>query len=389
MKVLFINYVITIGGATLALKELLIELKNNGIEPIVCTSKRDDFNSFLDDNGIKNIVDGHREVMENVPKSKIKRIVKYLLHKPLYYIAQYRALRIIEKSINLKEIDIVHSNSVRSDLGCLIHEKYHIPHLMHIREFSIEHFWGRIYKKGYYDYLNANCNRFLAVSEAVRLAWISHGLDASKIQTLYDGVDFRNFKTKNRNTSTSENLRMVIVGAVYEEKGQHIAIEAINKLPKNIKDHVYLDIIGWRDSKRYCKYLDRMIAEYGLDNQVRFIGAIDDVGRILSDYDIGLMCSKAEGFGRVTVEYMYAGLAVIAANTGATHELITDDVEGLIFERDEYEDLVEKIVSLYKKRELVLTYGLNAHNKAKEHFANYTTVDEVSKVYNNLIKPML
>ena len=38
---------------------------------------------------------------------------------------------------------------------------------------------------------------------------------------------------------------------------------------------------------------------------------------------------KRQGFGRVTVEYMCAGLAVIASDCGANPELIQHDVTGI------------------------------------------------------------
>ena len=58
------------------------------------------------------------------------------------------------------------------------------------------------------------------------------------------------------------------------------------------------------------------------------------------------MASKAEGFGRVTVEYMYAGLAVIASDTGANPEIIDDGVNGLLYHYNDAQSMASKLVLL-------------------------------------------
>ena len=77
MRILFINDMYTVGGATMALKELLLRLKADGHEPIVCTSVHDSFNDFLDANGIQNLPDGHISVMD------VTR--RLLRHSSLYF----------------------------------------------------------------------------------------------------------------------------------------------------------------------------------------------------------------------------------------------------------------------------------------------------------------
>ncbi len=383
LKVLFINDVYTVGGATKALTELLLELRNRGIEVVVCTSIRDGFNSFLDKEGIENYADGHMGVMEPAPANRIKSILKYVIHKPMYYYRLYRAQRILEKKVDFSKIDIIHSNSARNDLGCLIHKKYNITHIMHIREFGIEDFDCRIYRKNYYEYLNAQCTRFLAVSDAVKAAWVDRGIDPDKIQTLYDGVDFSNFRIKENYNRNNSKLKLVIVGGICDTKGQYIAIEAISKLPEKIRRHVSLDIIGW-SLPSYYDHIKKMISEYGVNECVNVLGARQDISNILYEYDIGLMCSKSEGFGRVTAEYMYVGLGVIAANTGASPELVDNKINGLIYDRDNPGDLADKIIRLYNNRDLLEVYGRKASKVARERFSSVQNACEVMEVYETI-----
>lgn len=387
MKVLFISDLYSLGGATKALCEIVVELRNLGIESIVCNSVRDQLNEYLDSIGVKNISDGHLGAM-GVPDliawngSKIKLYAKECKR---YWKKRAQALKEIEKQIDLKEIDIVHTNSARNDIGCLIHQKYGIPHVMHLREFGQEDFNCWVYKWRYYQYISRQSNRILAVSNAVLKAWVKKGVDSRVARTLYDGIDIKKILCKKENTFSTKSLKLVMVGGVCDTKGQHIAIEALYHLPEEIRKEVSLDFVGWVDSL-YLMYLQNRIRSYGLEKKVRFLGTRDDVGSLLKDYDIGLMCSKCEGFGRVTAEYMYVGLGVIAANTGASPELVTDGSTGLIYDREDALDLSKKILQFWNHRELLSEYGKRAHEEAEQRFSAERNAQEILEVYQSILR---
>lgn len=68
-----------------------------------------------------------------------------------------------------------------------------------------------------------------------------------------------------------------------------------------------IDFYG-NGSKRYIKFLKHKLDEYQLDKIVTLNNYDTNIYKKLNIYDIGCTCSKAEGFGRVTVEYMLSGL---------------------------------------------------------------------------------
>lgn len=383
MRILFINDVYTVGGATKSLSELLLALKAKGHEVIVCTSVFDEFNRFLEENGIANHPVGHLSVMDAVPDYFKKRKLWFLRKQWSYFKAKYKAVKCIEEKIDLKSIDIIHTNSARNDIGCTLYRKYGIPHVMHVREFGIEDFECVVYMPFYYRYLNHTCNVVLSVSNAVRNSWVKKGLKARLVRTLYNGVNFDEFIVNENNELKDGMLRIVMAGGICDTKGQHIAIEALGCLPSEIRRQVYLDFYGW-DDPEYLKKIKDRILELNLENQISFKGPVKSVARILYNYNIGLTCSKAEGFGRVTVEYMYAGLGVIASNTGACPEIIDDEKNGLLYSRDNGKDLAEKIIRFYDSPNILSTYGANAHEKAKTQFCTRRYVDDIISVYNEM-----
>ena len=56
-----------------------------------------------------------------------------------------------------------------------------------------------------------------------------------------------------------------------------------------------------------------------------------------------MVCSNREAFGRVTVEAMFAGNPVLAADSGANIELVQDKKNGRIYKNKDLVDLAEKM----------------------------------------------
>lgn len=374
----------TVGGATKALCEVIAGLKAKGHEIVVCTSNRDSFNDFLDTLQIKNIAEGHISVMEVLPQEVAKNKLRVLYWDLKYRLALRRAIKKIEECIDVSSFDIIHTNSARNDIGCILHKKYNIPHVMHIREFGIEDFSCYIHRPNYYEYLNDHCNVFLAVSNAVRNSWISKGIDAKKAMTLYDGVDFSGFDVKNENKIINNKLKIIMVGGICETKGQDLAIKAISLLPDEIKRLVSLDLVGWHDPS-FLDSIKEQIDTLKLNDQVNFVGSKENVADLLKNYNIGLMCSKCEGFGRVTVEYMFAGLGVIASNTGASPELIADKQNGLLFNRDNPNSLASRIEMYYRNPALLSACSKKAHYDAESRFSAQRNLNDILAVYKDII----
>ena len=102
--------------------------------------------------------------------------------------------------------------------------------------------------------------------------------------------------------------------------------------------------------------------------------------------DVEIVCSKREAFGRVTVEAMLAGLPVVGSNTGGTPELIVDGETGIIFKCDDYKDLADKILLIYKNPELAYMISTNAKKVAKDKFMILRCVKELVNLYNDVLQ---
>lgn len=386
MNILFINDPSPYGGASGALVQLVKHLTAMGCTVTVCTSRTPALDSKLRACGAKVISCGHVPVLIGKSPYALKTLAKIAVFGCERLLGKNRlAVRKIERSIDLSKIDIIHTNSSRSDLGCLIAKKYSKLHIMHLREYISNGFHLYCLRRGYIGYISKNVDRFLAVSDALARNWISSGIDRAKITRLYDGADQTSITLKRTYDDMQVPLRMIMAGAVDELKGQHICIKAMRSLPADIRQNIVLDIVGWED-KRYREYLDRLIHRCGLEKQVHFLGVRDGMGDILCNYDVGVMASRCEGFGLVTVEYMAAGLCVVASDSGANPELVVNGENGMLFDREKPQQLARCIEKLYNDRTAMKKMALCGHKKAVNGFTAQKNAKNVYDIYRKMCK---
>jgi glycosyltransferase involved in cell wall biosynthesis len=143
-----------------------------------------------------------------------------------------------------------------------------------------------------------------------------------------------------------EKFRAIITGTLIEGKGQEEAIQAIAELAGRGM-RIELLVIG-SGIVHYEQHLRNLIAVKELEDLIYLIGHVRNPYPFMKSADIGLVCSRCEAFGRVTIEAMFARKPVIGARSGATPELVQDGVNGLLYKPGNVKDLADKIQFLYE-----------------------------------------
>lgn len=319
-----------------------------------------------------------------VPFQKWKYPIKYIIRGIPYWYGRVFAVKELERKMDVKQIDLIHSNSSREDLGALLSKKHSIPLIWHIREFGDLDYSCYSYRKDYISLMNKSATEFIAISEAVMNHWINKGIRRDKIIQIYNGVR-ENDTIKSNYPKKGDVIRLVMMGSLNETKGQHYVIQAIALLPEEDRKRIQVDIVG-DGVTAYTKILEKLIKINHLSEQVRLLGYKKDFYRYLSKYDCGIMCSRSEGFGRVTVEYMMAGLPVIVSDTGANPEIVNHGVNGLLHKYGDVIDLAEKISYLLNNENEIERIGRNAYRTAVEKYTAHINASEIYKEYQKLLE---
>lgn len=380
MKVLYISTADYKYGAAKTQIDMIMELKNHfGIIPVVLTKKHNALNKLCNENDIENYSYWYRDIMAGSAYSNpflnvAKHIVKYLL----YLRGAVTQRGILECGIKWNEIDIIHSNHIRIDIGAYIRKKTGIPHVWHIKELNQGHVKIIHYKSNCYQYINENADAFIAVTKQVKKFWCKAGLKEEKAKVIYEGINCDKFVSKIERSD--KKLKLVCVGRIEKSKGQLQILQAMSKLPNPIKQNVTLDLIG-ESYPDYLHQLQSFIRSNNMEQMVYFRGYCENIPELLSHYDVGILSSRGDAFGTVTAEYMASGLLVIATYT----ELVEHMRTGLRYEFGDIDTLCENIIFAYKNREKVNLLRKAGEHRIKTEFSINNNARQVFELYKTLI----
>jgi glycosyltransferase involved in cell wall biosynthesis len=173
-------------------------------------------------------------------------------------------------------------------------------------------------------------HRVIVVSEAARKAYLQSGGGAGRVRVVYNGVDPRAFDTLAEKPRAAlrdalglpQGKLIGLFGRITPWKGQRVLIEALPLLPGVRAIIVGAALFGEDQEEAALRDLARRI---GVADRVDFLGYRADTPLLMRAADLVVHCSTApEPFGRVIVEAILAGTPVIAADSGASREILGD-----------------------------------------------------------------
>ena len=140
------------------------------------------------------------------------------------------------------------------------------------------------------------------------------------------------------------SLIVCMVANIHRIKNHSLLIEAWNKALKTsvIPNDSLLVFAGREDDAESLKC---QIINYGIQDKINFLGQVDDISGLLSAVDIGVLSSFSESQPNAILEYMYAGLPVIASDLPGIREIL-QDTDSCFFKTDSVEELIEALVQM-------------------------------------------
>lgn len=375
LNVLYVTHSTDLSGANRSMLQMILELRDyHGVKPFVVFPKvfvknTKTIEDVLRENNIPAL--SHRLSYFQRKKTGIFYMIYYIIFSPLYLFHLLFLLR-------NKKFDIVHSNSSIIDTGLYISKFLHIPHVWHFREVAALSFNAKsVLGEGYQRWVYSKTDKIIAISHNVRDEF--KGLiPMDKTVVIPNGVKppvFQHFPDHDSN-----RINICIVGRVEPNKNQLEAVEALSYLATTVLGNVRLHIIG-NSLSEYGSLISKHIKENKLDDVVILHGVKNNVDELLQNMNIGLMLSKHEAFGRVTVEYMMHGVCVIASNTSANPEIIKDGENGLLYNIGNPEDLANKISLLVNNRAMLKKLSQEGYDNAMRNYQSRTNSERVYEQY--------
>ena len=243
----------------------------------------------------------------------------------------------IRQEVRRLKPDVVLSNNVEivptgTPTVCIVHSLHFGEPRGRPVGRAVEGLASRI-RRSAYGLRSRGLARMVAVSETARMALLEAGVPDSLISVVRNGVDTSRFVPR-VGESDPACVRFVHPARILPGKGQHLAVDALARLPRQHKRRAELQVVGAVED---AVYLDQVRVQ-AYNQRVSFCPDVPDIVPHLQGADVVVYPSvMAEGFGLTAVEAMACGVPVIWSNQPGMREatggigvpVAVGDVEGL------------------------------------------------------------
>jgi glycosyltransferase involved in cell wall biosynthesis len=193
----------------------------------------------------------------------------------------------------------------------------------------------------------------------------------------------------NHRAANAGKITLLYAGRIRSDKGVHIAIKALGRLVQDYGfQNVELLIAGTGD-RDYLTFLEYLVRRHRLEKQVTFLGGQEKeaMPALYHQADIFLFTSVwQEPFGRVLVEAMAAGVAVVGSTVGGTAEILRDNETALTYPAGDAEKLAAQVARLIESPELRQQIATAGKQVALERFDIQRMAMEIESYLEQIVQ---
>jgi L-malate glycosyltransferase len=234
-------------------------------------------------------------------------------------------------------------------------------------------------------------HRVIANCLVVQNQLIREGVSPSKIIQHYNGLDLERLKVR-------AGLRREEALAAFGLPSERRYLSIVANLRNPVKDHPMLLRAAARvrasvpdagfviaGEGELMESLRELAVQLGIQDDVFFIGRCDNVADLLFASDVGVLSSKAEGFANAILEYMAAGLPVVATDVGGAREAIAEGETGYTVASGDDEKMAERIIGLLNEPKRAQAMGERGKLIAAEKFSCDRHLQNTLELYDELL----
>ncbi len=312
MRILFVleNYYPHIGGVETLFKSLAVKLSEQNHEVVVLTTLKSDIDLPFETNG------------------------KVTVHRKKYFNRYFFTIFAFFAAFKLaKKCDLIHTTSYNAALPAWLAGKLRNKKVI----ITFHEVWGKLwFRLPYMSSIGARLHymfeqmllklsfhRFVAVSKFTRDALIQQGVDASRVDMIYNGIDYEDFE-RVKHTDPSQDFVFTFFGRLGMSKGIDLLLEAIKILAESNTKAIYQMIIPTAP-KPFLNQILAMMDELKIRDKIALQHnlAFKDLQKVIANSSAVVIPSYSEGFCFAAVETMAIGTPIISSGQGALAEVVS------------------------------------------------------------------
>jgi len=203
-------------------------------------------------------------------------------------------------------------------------------------------------------HLSRRVSRIVACSRAAAAALlVRDGRLLAKTQVLYNPLRRQSATPVvpvHMGVARGGRVTLGMVGRITESKGHHLLLQAVSRLPSNLRDQIQLLIVGAAapgcgSDLRYERFLKDEALRLGLAERIHWAGYQSEPGAYYAAMDVLVHPALAEAMGIAILEALDRGVPIIGARTGGIPELVQEGVNGLLVSLHDQNALSEAITT--------------------------------------------
>jgi L-malate glycosyltransferase len=382
MKVLFYNHTGQVSGAERVLLMILARLDQRRFDSLMICPERGPLQSMVTSLGVP---------VQTLPGLEAR--FTWRLDRLLRYLGSFfLVIRQLRRRVIRLKPDLIHANSIRAGLvataatlGLGTKVVWHLHDLLPRHPLSTG---VRVFA------ILCARTRMIAVSRAVaeNFGGAFSGLK-NRITVILNAIDMERFQPDQiACEQVCDELKLGqrqpvigIVGQLTPRKGQLELIRAFAKVVEESSKAVLL-VVGaplFNRDHEYEQLLKDTACRVGISEQVRLLGARNDVAAVMQALDLLVVNSAAEPFGLVALEAMASGTPVLAAACDGLTEIVEHGVDGWLVPPGDEAALVAAILDLCRAPELCARLAESGKKKVAARFLVDRYLIELESFYDS------
>ncbi|MBC7900709.1 MAG: glycosyltransferase [Saprospiraceae bacterium] len=323
------------------------------------------FAATLDKNGV---------LLGEIEKLGLSEIPEFKLTS-LYNLNFIRQLRKCVQFIRENEIDIVHTHDFYTNIFGILAARIAGVKLKIASKRETAQMRSRA-QKLIERFVFSMSDAIVANSAAVKQYLTGDGIPQDKIKMIWNGLDLKRLTIREPSrTKICETLCLPIDDRIkfitlvanlrHTVKNQSMFLRAARNVLEDFPDAHFV-IAGEGELKTD---LENLTKELQIEKNMHFVGRCAIIPELLSISYIGVLTSFAEGFSNSILEYMAAGLPVVATRVGGAAEAIVDGETGFLVESDDDKTMAKCLAELLADEDKATRFGEKGRSIVEEKFS--------------------
>ncbi len=325
---------------------------------------------------------------------------------PTADIIAYRKIKTIIKEF---KPDIVHTHASKAGtIGRLAAIRCNVPVILHTFHGHVFHSYFSSYKTRIFQNIEkglaSKCSCIVAISEKQKeeLSDVFHIANREKIEVIPLGFNLDRFnqeKEKKRKEFRTryriedDELVISIIGRLVPIKNHNLFLEGLHHVLNYSDKKIRAFIVGDGESRNL---IEEKACQLGIDftdstrsdktATLTFTSWIKQVDPVYAGSDIITLTSLNEGTPVSLIEAQASGKPIVSTRVGGIENIVIEGETALLAENNNIRDYSEKLLALVENKELRAKMACNGWENVKNKFHYTRLVDDMARLYYQLLK---